>query len=142
MKKIYRSASDLNGVPNGMWKMYALDLLKHGPIEADLATGSVHLVGEEFYYKDGVLHGSAGQQKTDEVLIPTEVIDAPSKATSAPQPRKSSPTHQIMRAIIGQQILERGLARERAIRAREEAERAWRFMTAEQRKKALKGGGR
>ncbi len=102
MKKIYRTPSDLSSVPNGMWKMYALDLLKHGPIEADLETGSVcQANAEKFWYESGNLHKGTGQQ-ANEVLVPTEVIDPMPVA----QPAQQVYVHRHGHAIPVEAVLE------------------------------------
>ncbi len=158
MKKIYRRPSDLNSVPNGMWKSYVLDLMKHGPIEADLETGAVHQVGEFLsWYRDGVLYGGtdghrlsddeicalqAGQLRTDDVLIPTEVIDPPSKKTqqqvAPPAKRPVSTMHQAMRAAVAARVLAEGPL----IDAEKRYQDALWKMSPSQRRKYLSGGGR
>ena len=143
MKNIYRNASDLNGVPNGLWKMYALPLLKHGPIEADLETGAVHQVGEMFYYKDGILHrGDDLQPQTDEVLVPTEVIDPPSKVAPvrqpAPAPKQPSHVHAVLRGMVGQAALGQAYASAKRIQRLEAMQKAASRMSTEQKQELVR----
>jgi len=124
MKQIYRKPSDLDGVPNGIWKMYVLDMLERGPVEADPTTGAAHSVGEyPHWYTDGVLYGGTdghqlsadeiyqlqtGQLRTDDVLIPTEVIDPPRPAEQVSVVRREHaiPADVVLEAraeVLGQQ---------------------------------------
>ncbi len=159
MKQIYRTPSDLKGIPNGMWKSYALALMKRGPIEADLETGAVSLVSEfPSWYRDGVLYGGkdghrlsddeiralqAGQLRTDDVLVPTEVID-PIKKVSAPQPtpapKAPSHVHSVLRGMVGRAALEQ--AYHQAMRGQrvEDMQNAASRMSSEQVEKLVRGG--
>lgn len=158
MKQIYRTPSDLKNIPNGMWKSYVLDMLKRGPVEADPKTGSARPMGEfPTWYKDDILYGGedghrlsedeiyqlqTGQLRTDEVLIPTEVI-SPSRKTKVPQPapapKQSSHVHGVLRGMVGEAALAQAYVSAKRIQRAENMRNAARHMSREQIEKMLRG---
>jgi len=115
-------------------------------VKADFADQADELEAKGYRGLAAFLRLTDRRPKQDdvEVLIPTEIIDPPSKKQApippAPAPRPVSSAHQAMRAAVAQRALAQGYQHAMQVERQEELEKKLLRMTPDQRRKFLRGG--